>query len=237
MTGHTSLELALARVRLVRPPYTVADTQAAEARLAARITARMLHGALSFDDQMAPARTAAARTAERSDLPHRAFRRQLQALCRTVVTRNLHELGGFLTCRILEPAGALVLGCVLHLAERGDSAQFWWQFAAGAGNRGAACCLYLHHMALGERREAELWHEQAGLEHLIPKTPETIDRTDLNAVLSLLAHLRGTSVFSAATNAVIAYVPHALDDNDALDLPLPDPDFAERIEELTSIAS
>ncbi|MEU2856763.1 hypothetical protein [Streptomyces syringium] len=234
MTDHL-LDEALARVRLERRPYTCSETVDAEARLAARITVRMWHGALNFDDQMAPARSAAIRAAERSWLPHRAFRRQLHVLCRTVVTQDLHKLGEFLARRILEPDGALVLGCVLQLAEREDSAQFWWQFAAGAGNRGAACCLYLHHMALGERREAGLWHQQAGLENLVPKTPETVNRTDLNAALRLLEVLRDRDGdFSAAASAVIAYVPDALDDIDDVDLPLPEPEFPQRIEQLTA---
>ncbi|GAA0471448.1 hypothetical protein ACFQ2B_33375 [Streptomyces stramineus] len=230
------LDRALARVRQQHRPYTLTDTARAQARLTARISARMWHGALTFDDQMAPARTAAARAADRSRLTHRAYRHQLRTLCRTVVTQDLPKLGEFLAHRILEPDGALVLGCVLQLAERDQSAQFWWQFAAGAGNRGAACCLYLHHMALGEREEAELWHHQAGLEPLLPQAPEAEDRTDLDAALLLLDHLRdtGADTFSAAANAVIAYVPDALDDVDDVDLPLPEPSFPERIGQLTA---
>lgn len=56
--------------------------------------------------------------------------------------------------RILEPDGARVLACVLHLAGREDSARFWWQFAAGADDNLAKFCLFLHHVALGEIHEA-----------------------------------------------------------------------------------
>ncbi|MDT0447724.1 hypothetical protein [Streptomyces hesseae] len=231
-----SLDHALAKARLEPRPYTIADTDQAEARLRARLAERMWHGALYFDDQMEPARAAAVRAAERNSLPHRAFRRRLRSLCETVVAQDLHKLGAFLAHRMLEPDGALVLGCVLQLADREDSARFWWQFAAGADAAGAACCLYLHHMAFGERREAELWRRQAGLEALIPQTPEDIDRGDLNAALQLLDSLRGGECFSPAASAVIAYVPDALGFVEEVDLPLPQPDFPERIGELTATA-
>ncbi|MFD6750935.1 hypothetical protein ACFWDC_38360, partial [Streptomyces anthocyanicus] len=56
----------------------------------------------------------------------------------------------------LDVDGALVLAYLLHLTGHPESAQFWWQLAAGAGHREAAYCLHLHHLALGEAREA--WH-------------------------------------------------------------------------------
>ncbi|MFI9723557.1 hypothetical protein ACIHFE_28535 [Streptomyces sp. NPDC052396] len=233
MTG--SLDHVLAKARLDRRPYASDEMDRAEARLAARLTERMWLGALCFDDQMEPARAAAARAAQRNYLPHRAFYRSLRSLCTTVVAQDLHKLGTFLAHRLLEPEGALVLGCVLQLADREDSARFWWQFAAGADAAWAACCLYLHHMALGERQEAELWRRHAGLESLIPETPEEIDRNDLNTALQMLDGLRDGEGFSPAASAVIAYVPDALGFVDEVDLPLPQPDFPERIEELTAV--
>jgi hypothetical protein len=56
--------------------------------------------------------------------------------------------------------GAAVFACVLYLGEQPESAQFWWQLAAGAGSRMAAYCLHLHHRALGETREAQHWYRQ-----------------------------------------------------------------------------
>ncbi|TBO60211.1 hypothetical protein EYS09_07885 [Streptomyces kasugaensis] len=229
----TELERVLAKARLPRRPYD--GTRAAEARLTARINKRMWQGALSFDDQMEPARAAAARAAERAVLPHWAHSRHLDTLCQTVVAQDLPRLGTFLSRRILEPEAARVLGCVLHLAHRSESAQFWWQFAGGAGDIGAACCLYLHHMALGERYEAKLWRDQANLEVAPPATPEFINCNDFIAALRILEHLRDEdSRFSAAATAVIAYVPDALGFVDDVELPLPDADFATRIEELTA---
>ncbi|MGI5336618.1 hypothetical protein ACQEVS_04025 [Streptomyces sp. CA-181903] len=233
MTG--TLDHVLAKARLDPRPYPSAEVDRAETRLAVRLTERMWHGALYFDDQMEPARTAAVRAAHRNYLPHRAFYRRLRSLCKTVVAHDLHKLGALLADRLLEPEGALVLGCVLQLADREDSARFWWQFGAGADDTGAACCLYLHHMALGERREAELWRRQAGLEALMPETPEEIDRNDLNMALQMLDGLRDGEGFSPAATAVIAYVPDALGFVEEVDLPLPQPDFPERIGELTAV--
>ncbi|MFJ9777179.1 hypothetical protein ACIRVF_39095 [Kitasatospora sp. NPDC101157] len=60
-----------------------------------------------------------------------------------------------------EPRGGLVFGCLLDLTGQPFDAQWWWQFAAGAGNLTAAYCLYLHHIRMGELRDAEHWFHQA----------------------------------------------------------------------------
>ncbi|MBT2408113.1 hypothetical protein J7I97_15100 [Streptomyces sp. ISL-87] len=46
-----------------------------------------------------------------------------------------------------------------------EGAQFWFQYAAGAGSRTAAQCLYLHHLARAEVATARHWNEQA---HTLP---------------------------------------------------------------------
>ncbi len=61
----------------------------------------------------------------------------------------------------IAPEGALVFGCLLHLARYREAAQFWWQFAAGAGSRTAAFCLCLHHRRHGEFRDADYWRAQS----------------------------------------------------------------------------
>lgn len=61
----------------------------------------------------------------------------------------------------VEPEGALVFACLLHLVGHREAAQFWWQFAAGGGSRTAAFCLYLHHRRLAEFRDADYWRDQA----------------------------------------------------------------------------
>lgn len=60
----------------------------------------------------------------------------------------------------LDIQGAAVFACLLSLTDQPESAQFWWQLAAGAGNRVAAYCLHLHHLVLGETREAQHWYHQ-----------------------------------------------------------------------------
>ncbi|MFF8917429.1 hypothetical protein ACF08M_30010 [Streptomyces sp. NPDC015032] len=56
--------------------------------------------------------------------------------------------------------GVQVFACMLYLAHQPESARFWWRFAAGAGHGGAAYCLYLDHLGLGEDREARFWKRQ-----------------------------------------------------------------------------
>lgn len=59
-----------------------------------------------------------------------------------------------------DPQGARVLGCILWLNRSHEAARDWWQYAAGDGDA-AAFSLHLHHLARGERTEANWWHTQA----------------------------------------------------------------------------
>ncbi|MDH6142419.1 MULTISPECIES: hypothetical protein [Kitasatospora] len=61
----------------------------------------------------------------------------------------------------IHPEGALVFACLLAVTGRLDPAQFWWQFAAGSGSHTAANLLHLHHLRLGEPRDAAYWRAQA----------------------------------------------------------------------------
>lgn len=169
------IDLALDKVSLVPRPYTEQELEAAEIRIAARLTSQLVSEALSFDDEVRPGwhRTLPPRLRSSQCHACRAETvRDLETLCRTVVEREgaLQHMSAFLSRRILQPDGARVLGCVLQLAGREDSARFWWQFAAGAGDVASAYCLYLHHLALGEVWEAELWHKQAAPEHRAART-------------------------------------------------------------------
>ncbi|MFI1583406.1 hypothetical protein [Embleya sp. NPDC020630] len=65
---------------------------------------------------------------------------------------TLHEGG---------PDGALVFASLLYLAHHADGARFWWQVAAGCGNRTAAHCLYLLHRSHGQTRDAVHWRRRA----------------------------------------------------------------------------
>nr|WSX75753.1 hypothetical protein OH826_18975 [Streptomyces sp. NBC_00899]WSX75785.1 hypothetical protein OH826_19190 [Streptomyces sp. NBC_00899] len=75
----------------------------------------------------------------------------------------------------LDIQGAAVFACLLSLTGQPESAQFWWQLAAGAGNRVAAYCLHLHHLVLGETREAQHWYHQVirTIEDAVDIAPET----------------------------------------------------------------
>ena len=74
--------------------------------------------------------------------------------------RAADSLARLVDHRRVDPEGALVFGCLLHLVGHREAAQFWWQFAAGGGSRTAAFCLYLHHRCLAEFRDAEYWRDQ-----------------------------------------------------------------------------
>ncbi|MEU1403170.1 hypothetical protein ABZ471_12540 [Streptomyces sp. NPDC005728] len=67
---------------------------------------------------------------------------------------------GPLTEDRMDVDGALVFACLLHLTGHPESAQFWWQLAAGAGSRAAAYCLHLHHLAVGESKRSWHWFHQ-----------------------------------------------------------------------------
>ncbi|MCF6523139.1 hypothetical protein [Streptomyces sp. JJ36] len=75
------------------------------------------------------------------------------------------HLAGLASTRQIEPDGALVFACLLHLADRDDQAEPLWQFAAGAGKAASAECLYLLHLTRGELRQARHWaHEATALD-------------------------------------------------------------------------
>ncbi|MFH8369238.1 hypothetical protein [Streptomyces sp. NPDC018031] len=167
----------------------------------------------------------------------------LHTLCEAIIARPgaLTLLQDLFARRILEPPGARVLGCVLRLASHPDCAQFWWQFAAGAGDPAAAYCLYLHHMALGEDAQAHgwlnWWHEEACAQAPPVTDPLHEDAPTDHEMAIALRVLRGFNKgrdLSPSVQAVLAYVPQAVDYRDdlELDLPLPEPGFAARIEHL-----
>jgi hypothetical protein len=162
-------------------------------------------------------------------------------LCQTVIERQgaLQHMAAFLGRRIPQPAGARVLGCVLQLAGREDSARFWWQFAAGAGDVAAAYCLYLHHLTLGEAWEAELWRRQAGPWQRPEEDGGEEDGSSPGLVLRVLTRLRGNGgeYLTARATAVLHYVPDAVQFVDEIELPLPAADFAERIEEIEELTA
>lgn len=95
----------------------------------------------------------------------------LRALSRLVVHDQEASayVARFVNDRRIEPDGALIFACLLDLAPQEEGAQFWWQFAAGAGSATSAYCLYLMHLRRGELRDAEHWAEQVP-RHAITRT-------------------------------------------------------------------
>jgi hypothetical protein len=190
----------------------------------------------------------------------------LQALCEALVSNTpASEVRGFLTEQLPEPGGARILGCILQLTGADDGARFWWQFAAGAGDKAAAYCLYLHHLSLGESEPAAWWQSQTEVDtcpapdrvtgtHACRtaqaqnslSAPEPIDNLDTSTptLLRVFRHLkwRADRSRSEAVDALMQYVPTAVavgyvTDEPMIDLPMPGVDFADHIGDLLASAA
>lgn len=185
--------------------------------------------------------------------------RDLQTLCEATLAHSTPASVEFLTEQLPEPAGAVVLGCVLQLTDDQDSARVWWQYAAGAGLHAAAYCLHLQHLALDERDAAAWWLQWTQIdtrpvpetESRTPGAPEPLQNVDASTP-TLLRVLRQLVVLadqrrSEVADALIAYVPSAvargyimepqLDFEVPIDIPLPGEDFADRVSLLLAAAS
>ncbi|MGV9758627.1 hypothetical protein ACWDUC_22745 [Streptomyces tricolor] len=187
----------------------------------------------------------------------------LKALCETVLTHTPPTtFADFLTEQVPQPRGALALACVLQLTDTDDGARMWWQFAAGAGQPAAAYCLYLHHLAQGEQVTAQWWHQQTDDLEPPPEptacqehhergpapawhpAAHTVTSTSTTTLLRVLRHLAKHTVRPPRTAAVaelMGYVSTAvtagwLREPDS-DIPLPGPDFADRITALFEAAA
>ncbi|MGW4904459.1 hypothetical protein ACWEO9_03915 [Streptomyces albidoflavus] len=169
----------------------------------------------------------------------------LRALCETLVTHTpATTVAGFLTDQLPEPRSALVLACVLQLADTDDAARFWWQYAAGAGQSAAAYCLYLHHLSLGETDTARWWHSQMDTTAAAPTADhgERLDAASTTTMLRVLHHLarHTTRQHSTTVTRLMTYMPTAvatgyLREPD-MELPLPGPDFARTVRALLTAA-
>ncbi|MEX2981217.1 hypothetical protein [Streptomyces sp. C36] len=101
----------------------------------------------------------------------------------------------------LDVEGAVVFACLLYLTGHPESAQFWWQLAAGAGHRAAGYCLHLHHLSLGEAREAAHWRHQ--VMHAPTRTDAPLDEDFIESieVVARYVHTHG-SVAAAPTGTL-----------------------------------
>ncbi|GHI85305.1 hypothetical protein Sxan_26690 [Streptomyces xanthophaeus] len=181
------LDAALRDATVLAEEYAGYDEGAARRRIARRIVA----------DRSCPARgtTATSRgatapsrgQAARDDLVldaacHVRAARALDDLTWSLVeSRDFAEMALDAECWPHGAESALLFGSLLHLADQLEEAQFWFQYAAGAGSRTAARCLYLHHLTRAEVRAARHWKDQAQtlppdeqLPHL-PPIPEDLE--------------------------------------------------------------
>ncbi len=176
------LDAALREAEVLVEEYAGYDEGAARRRIARRIVADRARAAIGTEGGFVPA----PRSAGTDDLV-------LDATCHVRAARTLDEIAWVLAeSRAFAelalgadawPHGAdsaLLFGCLLHLDDE-EGAQFWFQYAAGAGSRTAARCLYLHHLARAEVKTARHWKRQAQAlppdEHLpaLPEIPDTLE--------------------------------------------------------------
>ncbi|WP_406010670.1 hypothetical protein OG440_34550 [Streptomyces sp. NBC_00637] len=226
----SDIDTLLAGARLVpTAPYGRSDIEAAEARVAARVAAG---GPGEPVARVCPQRAAAARRPPRV---HPAAR-DLRALCEALLTRPgaLTGLGNFLGSSLPEPSGARILGSLLYLADCEDSARFWWQYGAGASDTVSSYCLYLHHRSLGEDEEADWWLRHTEI------TPATLSREATELEIATALHVlsglrRGGRGLPEALRALVEYVPAVVGFvDDDLELPLPEGDLAEIVEDVVA---
>lgn len=146
----------------------------------------------------------------------------LHTLCEAIVTHTATALNDFITEALPAPTGARAVGCILLLADSQDSARFWWQYAAGAGDNTAGYCLYLHHLARGETLTADWWRSQTRVTTdptvytvAIPTARSLVDSVTINAKIStILRTLRALTDtprrWSAMVSDITAYVHSAV---------------------------
>ncbi|MFI6850485.1 hypothetical protein OG535_40230 [Kitasatospora sp. NBC_00085] len=179
-----------------RPRY---DLEAGRRYIAEKQAARQTASATAPSCACVPKPAAPARASSPKDPLLDDAGRDLKALAKLVINEaDAYEWLDALVTR-WEPRGGLVFGCLLDLTGQPYDAQWWWQFAAGAGDLTAAYCLYLHHIRMGELRDAEHWFHQAarlddgtsaplppalpdlpGYPHLVPRlAPPLPDTADL----------------------------------------------------------
>ncbi|BCM71222.1 hypothetical protein EASAB2608_06556 [Streptomyces sp. EAS-AB2608] len=159
----------------------------------------------------------------------------LRSLCEVAVTHTSpSQITDFITEQLPGPEGAWILGCLLHLAGAETGARYWWQYAAGAGDRGAGYCLSLHHRAHGDDQTADFWLDQAddSTDTHSDEGCAASTATVLRMIVQMTAHSDRT--FSDTTLAVMSYTTAAVSDgyrrHPDVEIPAPGPHFAEMLQ-------
>ncbi|MEV6425204.1 hypothetical protein [Streptomyces sp. NPDC051662] len=128
----------------------------------------------------------------------------------------------------IDPEGAVVFAALLHLTGHRDAAQFWWQFAAGGGNRTAAFCLFLAHQQRAEFKDAAYWRRQSrrlpgpGRSAAPPALSSLLPETVRHDLLGQ-CHRGRHPTLPAALEAVINRLRVDSADEDFGEVPQPDP--------------
>ncbi len=177
--------------------------------------------------------------------------RRLAALCEVVLDHHAETgLRSFVTDRLPDPLGGLLVGCALQLADDEDGARAWWRYAAAAEDELSPYCLHLQHQKYGEREAAAWWLARSEVDRwtmrgkLAQGSRHSFGNVTFPGHLLLLAagvRTEGRPARAALVEALCEYIPAAVVDGHAehleLDLPLPEPGFADRIRGLLATAA
>ncbi|MGK5637299.1 hypothetical protein ACSNOK_03145 [Streptomyces sp. URMC 126] len=216
--GRVERLLSLARTR---DRYADYDVAAAEERLRDRLAARARRAAPAVLVAWSGAWTEPAPGAPDADRAWWDLTVMSLAVLRAPDAP--HDLDRFIRDRSADRTGARVFACLLHLADRGDGARFWWQFAAGAGDGTAEYCLFLDHSCRGEYQDAAFWCGQLTRHGFAPDRVWG-DRAAVSAAVPRLP-------------APAAVHIHEHLDPDLGAIPLPEPPLVQDLRDLAAAAS
>ncbi|MFJ8862745.1 hypothetical protein ACIRD8_30505 [Streptomyces sp. NPDC102451] len=181
----------------------------------------------------------AGRTAPATDTARAAQAgHRLTTVCRWMINApgaagHIDKLAVPLPETTFDVEGAAVFACLLHLTGHPHSAQFWWQLSAGAGHRVSAYCLHLHHLSLGEGREAAHWRHE-----VTDSRPgaESIDDVLLGCLETVATYVRknGSDASAPPTGLLEMEVDRLAGDGSSPILSRPDRRLADHLREFTS---
>ncbi|MGW2883064.1 hypothetical protein ACWDBP_44275 [Streptomyces sp. NPDC001233] len=237
-----SLEETLAEARVLVGKYDNYDSVKARRRIAKQVARSRWENLL----EPQPPRVVAQRRSGYSTMTRRADAADGRGTPRHAqAAMDLHVLSSFVihdheasfyvsrlvNDRRIEPDGALIFACLLDLAQHEEGAQFWWQFAAGAGSATSAYCLYLMHLRRGELRDAEHWARQ--IEQLDDEPDQYRPRIEELKVWRSKPHDRDLPQPRTALRSAVNDFDTTCDD-DYGQVPQPDPALVERLEYLAT---
>ncbi|MEV6406156.1 hypothetical protein AB0M58_24865 [Streptomyces bobili] len=199
-----------------------------------------------YEDTPYPAHLPDPHPSPRPNPHHQAAARHLSTLCETAIATVTPTSLTFLTDQMPDLHSAWLLGCALHVAGIPDGARFWWQYAAGDGHAPACYSLSLHHQSCGEQHAADFYRQQA---HRLTTAPDTDTLTvvgtcppqeisfdaSLSTVLHTLNRLsagpgaRRRHRIDALTNYVADTVTRHYTRHPGIEIPVPEPRFADRV--------